>query len=145
MIRRREAAHRIVLLAGAAVLLGFSIARLPPDVSLLRAPATPIDRSASAETVSDYRLLASAATVLPPEAWVAAISEPSNPSRDTALHRMAVALLPGRRIFAGAYWGVAVSGSEQAEYLVVAGAKPKESPGRLLLDTPWGTVWRRPR
>ena len=144
MTDRRATAHQAVLLAGAVIILGFAIANLP-DGTLLRAPATPIDHSATAQDVSDYLLLTSAATVIPPEASVAALSQPPDPVHDTSLHRTAVALLPGRRIFAAALWYSPRPIPPQTEFLVVAGQTPLPPLGRLLLQTPWGSVWKRQR
>ena len=146
MIDRREAAHQAILLAGSAILLGFSISLLPPDVALLQAPATPLDRVGAAAYAPAYRLLVAAASILPPDSSVAALSEPRDAARETSLHRMAVALLPGRRIFPAALWNVATPDLlQQADFLVVAGAKPSPPPGKLLLETPWGSVWKRSR
>jgi hypothetical protein len=30
-----------------------------------------------------------------------------------------------------------------AAFQIVVGGKPAEAPGELILDTPWGSVWRR--
>jgi len=145
--RAREAAHLAILLAGAAILLGLSIGALPWRSGVLRAPSTPFDNSLASAMASDFRLFAEADAVLPPGVSVTAISEPRDSGRETALHRAAIALLPRRKIYPAALWSLASPNLEaQADYIVVAGRKPSQAPGDLLLlEMPSGTIWKRRR
>jgi len=97
---------------------------------------------ASAES---YRLFQAAAAVIPSGASVAPLSQPRDPVRETALHREAVALLPGRRVIPAALWDAPTHQEEGADFLIVAGPRPSPPPGTLLLETERGTVWRRVR
>jgi len=131
-----------LLLAGAAFLTAIAIQRLPPLPELLHTPSTPFDHSAPA-AAARYRLFAEAAAVVPAGASVASICEPRDPALETSLHREAFALLPGRKVLAAAVWKTPTHSEERADYLIVVGPKPAPSPGRLLLEAPAGSVWRR--
>ncbi len=128
-------------LAGAAVLAGFSIAALPFSRGLFRAPRTPYGES------PDWILLQSAEPLIPRGASVLVRGEPPDATTDTYLHRFGVALLPGRQIVPAARWGVPseLQDMQAAEYEIVLGRPPSPPPGRLLLEIPEGTVWRRVR
>jgi hypothetical protein len=138
-----ERPQAILFFAGAVILLALAIRELPPLPELLRAPATPYDRNPAVAMASEWRLFTAAAEVIPAGASVCALAEPRNPDIETNLHRDAVALLPGRKVFAAAVYAVATRSEDQAEYLVVAGPPPASLPGERLLSTPQGTVWRR--
>ena len=131
-----------LLLAGAAVLTALAVSRLPHFPEALQTPSTPFDRS-GAPAAFDYKLFHEAAAIVPPGASVAALSEPRNAVRETSLHRMAVALLPGRKVLPAALWDNPTHLEAQADFLIVAGGKPASPPGRLLLETPRGSVFRR--
>lgn len=135
----------LLSLAGSAVLAGFSIAALPFSRGLFRAPRTPYDASEAAFTVPAWVLLVRAEPLIPHHAHVLVRSEPSDPTTDTYLHRFAVSLLPDRRIVPAARWGVPSEPQDlqSAQYEIVLGRAPSPPPGRLLLETPEGTVWRR--
>jgi hypothetical protein len=62
-------------------------------------------------------------------------------------HRFAVALLPGRRVIPSALYGTFLPPElwKDAEYLVVVGPRPQTAPGRMLFETPDGSVWLRDR
>ncbi len=135
-------------LVGSAVLAAFSIAALPFSRGLFRAPRTPYDASPAAfVTVPAWILLERATAVVPPGASVVVRSEPSNPSTDSYYHRFAVALLPGRRILPAALWGTPTDPGplRDADYEVVVGAQPPAPLGRLVLEVPEGTIWKRDR
>jgi hypothetical protein len=142
---RSDTAQFPLLLGGATVLAFLAIARLPRFPQVLQAPSTPFDRSAAPDAATDYHLLREAASVVPPDASVAALSQPRSPLRETTLHRAAVALLPGRKVVPAALWNVPTYQENQADFLIVAGPKPSPPPGTMLLETPWGTVWKRIR
>ena len=131
-----------LFLGGAAVLTALAITRLPPLPELLRAPSTPFDHSAPA-AAAQYRLFVEAAAVVPADASVASICEPRDPTRETSLHREGFALLPGRKVLAAAVWDTPTHAEDQADYLIVVGPKPAPSRGRLVLETPAGSVWRK--
>ncbi|HLN81624.1 MAG TPA: hypothetical protein VK392_10570 [Thermoanaerobaculia bacterium] len=137
----------LLTLAGAALLTGFSIAALPFSRGFLHVPRTPFGDVGTDFTVPAWVLLARADPLIPRGATVLPRSEPPDPTTDTYLHRFAVGLLPGRRIVAAARWFVPSSPEEMsaAEYEVVVGEKPQIPPGRLLLETPEGSIWRRGR
>jgi hypothetical protein len=133
----------LLFLGGATVLTILSVSQLPPLPDLFRAPSTPFDRSAPDAAAPDYRLLRQAASVIPPGASVAPLSEPRNPARETVLHREAIALLPGRKVVPAAIWNAPTGDEGRAEFLIVLGARPATAPGDLLLETRDGTIWQR--
>ena len=126
-------------LAGAAILTGFSIAALPFSRGLFRAPRTPYGESPA------WILIQTAGPLIPRGSRVLVRVEPPDPGYDSYLHRFGVGLLPGRTIVPAAVWDVPTPPDVQreAEYEVVLGKKPRDPPGRMLLETPEGTVWRR--
>jgi hypothetical protein len=138
--------RRVLLpLAGSAVLAAFSVAALPFSRGLLRAPQTPYDASDAAYiAVPQWIVLQKAASLIPPGASVVVRSEPPDPTTDSFFHRFAVALLPNRRIVPAARWGLPSEPIliQEAEYEIVIGRPPSAPPGRLLLETREGTVWR---
>ena len=137
----------LLTLLGAALLTAFSIAAIPFSHGLFHVPRTPFGDVGTDFTVPAWVLLARADALIPRGAAVLPRSEPPDPTTDTYLHRFAVGLLPGRRIVAAARWFVPSSSEETsvAEYEVVVGKAPLIAPGRLLLEIPEGTVWRRER
>lgn len=134
-------------LAGATILTAFSIAALPFSRGLFHAPRTPFGDVPRDFTVPAWILLARADSLIPRGAPVLVRLEPADPVNDSYLHRFGVGLLPGRRIVPAALWGVPTPADLQreAEFEVVVGTKPQAPPGRLLLESPEGTVWRRER
>lgn len=92
-----------------------------------------------------YALLAAAARRIPAGASVVVKTEPSDAVMETWYHRIAVALLPGRRPLPAAFYGQSLSPDlwRDAEYLVLVGAPPGTPPGEPVLETAEGTVWRR--
>jgi len=142
---RSDIAQFFLLLTGAAALTALAIARLPPLPDLVHPPSTPFDRSAMPASAISYRLFQAAAAVVPAGASVAVLAQPRDAMRETALHREAVALLPGRKVVPAALWGVPTARESEADFLVVAGGIPSPSPGKLLLEMPRGSVWRRVR
>ena len=134
-------------LVGSAVLTTFSIAALPFSRGLFRVPQTPFDASDAASTPPAYVLLQRASSLIPQGMSVVIRSEPPDANSDSNLHRFGVALLPGRKIRPAALWGVPTSPdvTRDAEYEIVLGRAPSHAPGRLLLEIPEGTVWRRER
>ncbi len=131
-------------LAGAALLTGLEIARLPPPADWLHPPQTPFDRSDAWPIRSSYLLLGKAARVIPAQARVTIRSEPADPVADSVLFRHAVALLPGRRVLPAARLDAPTPElARQAEYLVLLGAPPVSPQGHLLLETSDGSIWRR--
>jgi hypothetical protein len=138
--------HRVTAaaLAGATVLIAAMAATLPPPRALLRAPATPLDRSLARHLAPAFALIGEARRVVPEGARVTVTSEPLDPALDNVTHRLGVALLPGRSVFPAALFGQpSPEAASQAEYVVVVGAAPGAKPGDLLLARPEGTVWRR--
>lgn len=142
---RRPDRRTLLPLAGSAVLAAFSVAALPFSRSLFRVPRTPYDASPAAHVTPTWILLQRADPLVPAGASVVVRSEPSDAASDSYFHRFAVALLPGRRIVPAARWSVPTEPAliQEADYEVVVGKRPAVAPGRLLLETPEGTVWRR--
>lgn len=142
---RRQSVRIAAPLIGAAVLVAFAAASLPWKAGVLARPRTPFDRSAASSVAPGFAFLRDAEAVIPRGAVVVAWTEPRNPIQETYFHRFALAMLPGREILPAAYYGVATPPevSSRASYVVVVGRKPAEPPGRLLLETPDGTVWKR--
>jgi hypothetical protein len=135
-------------LAGSALLAAFSIAALPFSRGLFRAPRTPYDANPAAfVTVPAWIVLQRAAAIVPPGASVVVRSEPADPPTDSYYHRFAVALLPGRKIMPAALWGTPTEPGplREAEYEVVVGRLPAAPVGRLVLQIPEGSVWKRDR
>ena len=142
---RPETSQLILFLGGAAALTALSLTQLPPLPDLLHAPSTLFDHSPPPAAAAQYRLFMEAAAAIPPGASVAAICEPRDAARETSLHREAFALLPGRKVLAAAVWDTPTHAEDQADFLIVVGKKPAAPPGRLALETPAGSVWRRGR
>lgn len=135
-------------LAGSAVLAAFSIAELPFSHGLFRAPKTPYDAGDAAYiAVSQWIVLQRGAHLIPPGASVVVRSEPPDPTTDSYFHRFAVALLPNRTIVPAAMWGTPTEPAwiREADYEVVIGPRPRDPPGRLLLEIPEGTIWKHGR
>jgi hypothetical protein len=121
-----------------------TVATLPPPRALLRAPATPLDRSLAQYLAPSFALIAEARRVVPPAARVTVMTEPFDPFLDNMTHRLSLALLPGRSVFPAALFGEPRPDlASQGEYVIVVGAVPAAPPGDLLLSRPEGTVWRR--
>lgn len=138
--------HRVTVaaLAGATVLIAATAAHLPPAGALLHAPATPLDRSLSGNLAPAFVLITEARRIVPEGAGVTVTSEPSDPSLDNMTHRLGVALLPGRSVYAAALFGLPTPEvASRAEYVIVVGAAPAAPPGELLLERSEGTIWRR--
>jgi hypothetical protein len=141
---RRHRTAALAPLLGAAILVGSSIASLPWKENLFRRPRTPFDRSAASSVAPGYALLTAAAPLVPPGATVVVRTEPRDPIQETYYHRFADALLLGRRALPASLYGHPAPAElwRAAEYVVVVGGKPAEPPGRLLLETAGGTVWK---
>ena len=135
----------VVPLAGSAILVAFAVASLPWRFGILRKPLTPFDLSAADSVAPGYALLRRAATVIPSGTSVVARTEPPNAHQEAYFYRFAVALLPGRRILPTASNEQFIDPGRwrDAAFQIVVGGKPAEPPGELLLDAPWGSVWRR--
>jgi hypothetical protein len=141
---RRHRTAALAPLLGAAILVGSSITSLPWRENLFRRPRTPFDRSAASSVAPGYALLTAAAPLVPPGATVVVRTEPRDPVQETYYHRFADALLPGRRALPASLYGHPAPDElwRDAEYVVFVGGKPSEPPGRLLLETAEGTVWK---
>jgi hypothetical protein len=142
---RRESARILAPLLGAAVLVAFAAASLPWKAGVLAKPRTPFDRSAASSVAPGFALLRDAEGVIPRGAVLVARTEPRNPDQETYFHRFALALLPGREVLPAAYYGMTTPPEvwSRARYFVVVGKRPAEPLGRLLLETPDGTVLKR--
>jgi hypothetical protein len=137
----------LLSLAGSAILAAFSIAALPFSRGLFRAPRTPYDASEADFMVPPWVLLQRANALVPRGASVVVRAEPPNPTTDSYLHRIGVALLPGRRIVPAALWGVSSPPDQlvDADYEIVVGPVASSPGRRLVLSTPEGSLWRRGR
>ena len=134
----------LVPILGAAILAAVTLATLPWQESLFRRPRTLFDRSASKAVAPGYALVAAAEGIVPRGASVVVRTEPRDAFAETYYHRFADALLPGRRALPASIdlHPVPPSYSAEAEYVLIVGARPSAPPGRLLLETPDGTIWR---
>jgi hypothetical protein len=134
----------LVPLIGAALLVAFALTSLPWTDGLFRRPRTPFDRSAARAVAPGYALVASAMPLVPSGATVVVRTEPRDAVAETYYHRFADALLPGRRALPAAFYNQFSPPeiSRDAQYVLIVGVRPSEPPGRLLLETPEGTVWR---
>jgi hypothetical protein len=132
-------------LAGSAILAAFSIAALPFSRGLFRVPRTPYDASGPSFTAPAWLLMQRADALVPRGASVVVRIEPPDPGTDSYLHRFAVALLPGRRIVPAALWGIPTEPApvREADYEIVVGRLPPAPAGRLVLESPEGTIWKR--
>jgi hypothetical protein len=144
-LSRRESIRLLAPLAGAAVLVAVSLAGLPWSDHPFARPRTPFDRSAAKSVAPGFALLRAADAVIPPGGVVLVRTEPEDPTSETYFHRFALALLPGREVLPAAYYGTPTPPEvwNRASYVVVVGRKPAQPPGRLLMETPDGTVWKR--
>jgi hypothetical protein len=120
-------------LAGAALLAALSVWGLWRTTGL-RPPRTLIDRSTPA-LAPGCGLLTDAARIVPEHASFAVRTDPRNARLEDWYLRFGVGLLPGRRGVPG----------DEADFILVVGPRPREALGELVLETPDGTVWRRPR
>lgn len=146
-VEGRHAFRLLILpLLGAALLAGFALASLPWRDHPFRRPRTPFDRSASRAVADGYALVAAANPLIPAGATVVVTTEPRDPGAETYYHRFADALLPGRRALPASLYGAFAppTAYENAEYVLIVGARPSTPPGRLLLETREGTLWRAP-
>ncbi len=136
-----------LLLAGAAALAAWSVARLPPPAEILRAPETPYEHSDVRYTAGPtFLFLTRVGPFVPRGATVTIYEEPRDPGRDGNLFEAGVALLPGRRVLPAAQWGAFTPEDEAAaEYVVIQGTGPAVPPGRLVGALEKGTIWRRHR
>jgi hypothetical protein len=141
----RQTFRLLAPLLGAAVLAGFAVSSLPWKPGLLRRPRTPFDRSAASSVAPLYAMLTDAQAAIPDGASVVARTEPANAVQETYFHRFAISLLPGRRVLPTSFYGGFVDPQvwKDAQYMVVVGPRPVPPPGRLVLETAEGTVWRR--
>ena len=124
-----------------------SPSRAFPGARLVGGPRTPFDPSAASAVASGYVLLPAAAAAIPRGPSVVVRAEPRDPiARRTSTasrSRCCRAAARCRPAFYGAFR--AAEFRRDAEYVVVVGPGPRRRPGRLLLDTPEGSVWRRAR
>jgi hypothetical protein len=144
-VRALKSRALLLPLAGSAILTAFLIAALPFSRGLFRVPRTPYDASEPSFTAPAWVLLQRSDPLIPRGAAVLVRTEPPDPTNDTYLHRFGIGLLPGRRIVPAALWGVPPPPDvvREAEYEIVVGLTPPIPPGRLLLQIPEGSVWRR--
>ena len=145
MSRLRTNAAAAVAVSGAGLLAALALWSLPWKAGLGPAP-TPFDRSAAPQLAPTYGLLSAAAAVIPEGASFVVRAEPRNAGVESDGHRLGLALLPGRRALPSAYLGVFTPEEiwRDADYVVVVGRRPAGTEGAPLLETPAGTVWRRP-
>lgn len=127
-----------VYLAAAALLTALAFIHVPRGA--LKAPRTPFDRSDPA-IAPVFAFLSRAAAYVPQGATVTVRSTSSDPVQDTNLHRVGVALLPGRHVAASARWGAPLP-SPSVEYLILVGPPPALAPGAIVLSEGFGSVWR---
>lgn len=147
LLRRRSTADRVLIpLLGSALLAALALWHVPWKQGFVR-PRTLYDHSSARAVAPAYALLRAAAMGIPRGASVVVRAEPPDATMETWYHRFAVALLPGRRALPSASYGTFTAPEvwRDAEYLVVVGPRPRPEPGRLLLETPDGTVWLRSR
>jgi hypothetical protein len=83
--------------------------------------------------------------VIPRDGSVVTCTEPRDAVRESYFYQFTVALLPGRRVLPTAIYGKFMDPADwrDATFQIVVGGKPREQPGELILDAPWGSVWRR--
>lgn len=131
-------------LIGAAILVAFALTSLPWGKDLFRRPRTLFDRSAARAVAPGYALVAAAAPRIPAGAVVVVRTEPRDPVAETYYHRFADALLPGRRAVPAAFYNEFLPPelTRSAQFVLVVGPRPSETPGELVLEIPEGTMWR---
>ena len=144
--RRSKIDPAAIALLGSALLAALALWHVPWRQGLAR-PDTLYDHSSAAAVAPAYALLTAAALGIPQGASVVVRAEPPDAGLEMWYHRFAVALLPGRRAIPSAIYGTFLAPEvwKDAEYLVVVGPKPSPAPGRLLFETPQGSVWLRER
>lgn len=141
-----RARSTLVCFTCAALLAGVALYSVPWNArssSLL----TPLDLTTARELAPGYTLLRAADQILPPKVSVVVRTSPPRATLETWYYRLGVGLLPGRQLLPSAVWNTFTDPAiwKDAEYLVLVGKVPEDSPGHLLLATPYGTVWRRER
>ena len=147
MLRLRSTVAPVLLpLLGCALLAALALWHVPWKQGFVR-PRTLYDSSSARPLAPAYALLTAAALRIPPGVSVVVRAEPPDAAMEMWYHRFAVALLPGRRAIPSAFWGMSLAPEvwRDAEYLVVIGPRPRLEPGKLLLETPDGSVWLRSR
>jgi hypothetical protein len=134
---------KLAPLIGATILVGFTLASVPWKDGLFARPRTLFDRSAARAVAPGYALVAASVPLIPSGAKVVVRTEPRDPVAETYYHRFADALLPGRRALPASFYGrfAPLEIYRDAGYVLIVGPRPAESPGRLLLETPEGSVW----
>ena len=143
---RSPADPALICLLGSALLAALALWHVPWKQGFAR-PRTLYDYSSARAVAPAYALLTAAALGIPQGASVVVRAQPPDAGLEMWYHRFAVALLPGRRAIPSSFYGTFFDPTvwKDAEYLVVVGPKPSPAPGRLLFETPDGSVWLRDR
>jgi hypothetical protein len=128
-------------LAGSAILVAVAVLRLPPPRLLLRQVATPFDRSKDPGAGAHLILLTQVSALIPKGASVAVRAASGDPTQSVYSTLQAMSLLPGREILPPE------SDIREArpDFLLLAGQADDDVPGRLLLRTPQGALWKLER
>jgi len=131
-------------LLGAALLAALALRAVPWSAGLA-APETPFTHSTTPFLAPAYALLRDAEARIPRGASVAVLAEPRDARLESHFYRLGLALLPERDVLPAAFFDRFTPEATwaPAEYLVVVGKRPESEPGRLVLETPRGSVWRR--
>ncbi len=136
-------ARDFILLTGAILMAGLSVAKLRPFHDVFHLPESPLDRSHPTSAPA-FLFLQAVEREIPPGESVTLITEPRDPGRETALFGMSVALLPGQTLLPSSQWSAFTPElSAGAHYLIVLGSRPDSPPGTLIYEDSRGSVWKR--
>ena len=131
-------------LLGAALLAALALRAVPWSAGLA-APETPFTHSTTRFLAPAHALLRDADARIPAGATVVVLAEPRDARLESHFYRLGLALLPGRDVLPAALFERFTPEAtwEPAEYRVVVGGRPPAEEGKLVLETPRGSVWRR--
>lgn len=130
-----------IALAGSALLIAVAIVRLPAPAALARRAATPFDHTRDPGAAAAFVLFARASTLIPGGSAVAIVAASRDPRESEYCYRLAAGLLPSLDLRRPLEATTPSEGVPQ--YVIVVGSGRSEVfPGRRLLQTSQGAVWR---
>ena len=134
-----------IALVGAALLAALALRAVPWSAGL-GAPETPFSNGPTPFLAPAYALLREAEARIPRGASAVVLAEPRDARLESHYYRLGLALLPDRDVLPAAVFDRFTTDAtwESAEYRIVVGKRPAADGGALVLESPRGSVWRRP-
>jgi hypothetical protein len=127
-------------LAGALILVTVAVGRLPAPRDLIRRPVTPFDRARDPGAGPILSLLTQASTVIPARARVAVRAVSGSLAESSFCSLLARSLLPSINVVPAEH---PLDGPARPDFVILVGLDvPEQGPGRLVLRTSVGAVWR---